>query len=315
MPGIAWDLLPMHRYRAHNWHCFGEASRSPYGSLYTSLGCPYHCTYCCIQAPFKAGEQALGLQDGVNSYRLWSPRHVADEIGRLVEQYGVRHVKIADEMFVLNPRHVRHITDLLIERAYPVNIWAYARVDTVADDLPERLKRAGVNWLCFGIESGATRVRDDVDKRFDQALIRQTVRRVREAGIHVIANYIFGLPEDTLETMQETLDLAIDLNCEFANFYTAMAYPGSVLYQSAQAAGWPLPARWTGYSQHAAGTLPLPTRYLSARDVLQFRDAAFNTYFTNPSYVRLIGRTFGAGAVGEINRMTAHALTRDALAG
>src|SRR5262249_45435211 len=72
MPGVAWDLLPMNRYRAHNWHCFGHLQREPYAALYTTLGCPYHCSFCCIQAPFKGGEQALGLKDSVNSYRFWS---------------------------------------------------------------------------------------------------------------------------------------------------------------------------------------------------------------------------------------------------
>ncbi|MFA5193629.1 MAG: cobalamin-dependent protein, partial [Verrucomicrobiia bacterium] len=56
MPELAWDLLPMDRYKAHNWHCFGHLDkRKPYGSIYTTLGCPYHCTFCCIQAPFKSG--------------------------------------------------------------------------------------------------------------------------------------------------------------------------------------------------------------------------------------------------------------------
>ena len=73
MPGVAWDLLPMSRYRAHNWHCFGHLQREPYAALYTTLGCPYHCSFCCIQAPFKDGEQAAGLNTGVNSYRFWSP--------------------------------------------------------------------------------------------------------------------------------------------------------------------------------------------------------------------------------------------------
>src|SRR5207247_1195458 len=46
MPGIAWDLLPMSLYRAHNWHCFGHLERQPYAALYTTLGCPYHCSFC-----------------------------------------------------------------------------------------------------------------------------------------------------------------------------------------------------------------------------------------------------------------------------
>ncbi len=57
MPEMAWDLLPMKKYRAHNWHCFGDLERQPYASLYTTFGCPYHCSFCCIQAPFKSGEK------------------------------------------------------------------------------------------------------------------------------------------------------------------------------------------------------------------------------------------------------------------
>src|SRR5215471_20231975 len=67
MPSITWDLLPMTKYRAHNWHCFGDLQREPYAAIYTTLGCPYHCSFCCIQAPFKSGEEALGLNTDVNS--------------------------------------------------------------------------------------------------------------------------------------------------------------------------------------------------------------------------------------------------------
>lgn len=311
MPELAWDLLPLNRYRAHNWHCFGHLERQPYVSMYTTLGCPYHCSFCCIQAPFKRGEEVLGLKQNVNSYRLWSPELVVDQLGRLVEQHGVRNVKIADEMFVLNMKHVNGICDLLIERGYDLNIWAYARVDTVrGDDSVEKLKRAGFNWLAFGIESASERVRKDVDKGFKQDLIFQTVERVRAAGINVIANFIFGLPEDDLESMQETLDMAIDLNCEFANFYCAMAYPGSQLYGQAIQGGWALPTRWSGYSQHSVDTLPLPTKHLPASEVLRFRDHAFRTYFSGGEYLQMIDRKFGSDTVAHIKEMTSYTLDR-----
>ena len=101
----------------------------------------------------------------------------------------------------------------------------------------------------------------------------------------IIGNYIFGLPEDDLDSMQETLDLAIELKTEFANFYSAMAYPGSPLYRQAIAHGWPLPETWSGYSQHSVDTLPLPTRHVPASEVLKFRDDAFRTYFADQSYL------------------------------
>jgi hypothetical protein len=110
--------------------------------------------------------------------------------------------------------------------------------------------------------------------------------------------------------MQETLKLALDLRCEFANFYTAMAYPGSPLYERARGLGWRLPDSWSGYSQHAVDTLPLPTRHLSGGEVLRFRDEAFHAYFADEAYLRMIDRKFGRETVDHIRQMTAHRLER-----
>jgi radical SAM superfamily enzyme YgiQ (UPF0313 family) len=310
MRGGAWDLLPMTRYRAHNWHCFGEGEREPYAAIYTTLGCPYRCSFCCIQAPFKAGEQVMGLRAEANSYRFWSPARVVEEIDLLVTKYGVRNVKFADEMFVLNQRHVVGICDLLIERGHDLNIWAYARVDTVKDNMLDKLKRAGFNWLALGIEAADDRVLTDVDKRYEVDEVYDTVRRIKDAGISIIGNYIFGLPEDTPGTMQRTLDLALDLKCEFANFYSAMAYPGSPLYEEAIRRGWRLPEAWSGYSQHAVDTLPLPTRHISAGEVLRFRDRAFDTYFRHEAYLNMMREKFGEATLAHIREMTSHTLER-----
>lgn len=311
MPGVAWDLLPMDRYRAHNWHCFGHLQRQPYAAFYTTLGCPYRCSFCCIQAPFKAGERLSGYSATVNSYRSWSPQSVIAQIDLLVERYGVRNIKLADEMFVLNPRHVTGICDLIINRGYDLNIWAYARVDTVRDGMVDKLKRAGFNWLAFGIEAASERVRDNVQKGFDQNDIFRTLEKVRAAGINIGANYIFGLPEDDRESMQATLDLALELNAEYANFYSTMAYPGSPLYDLAGREGWPLPKKWSGYSQHSEDSLPLPTKYVSASEVLRFRDRAFQAYFNSPKYVEMVERKFGPETAEHIREMTTQKLVRN----
>jgi anaerobic magnesium-protoporphyrin IX monomethyl ester cyclase len=129
-------------------------------------------------------------------------------------------------------------------------------------------------------------------------------------GIHIVGNYIFGLPDDDEATIQETLDLAKELNCEYGNFYCAMAYPGSQLYEEALKQGLPLPESWGGYAQFSEDTLPLPTKYLTASEVLKFRDRAFDEYHTSPVYLEMIERKFGPKAVAHIKQMCALKLRR-----
>ena len=134
-------------------------------------------------------------------------------------------------------------------------------------------------------------------------------------GIHVMGNFMFGLPDDDMETMQETLALARRLECEYVNFYTTMAYPGSALYEDAVKQGWQLPQSWDGYAQFSPETLPLPTKHLTAPQVLEFRDKAFEAYFSDPGYLDRIKKTFGQEAVTHVQQMLTHKLRRKILAG
>jgi radical SAM superfamily enzyme YgiQ (UPF0313 family) len=303
MPGIAWDLLPMEKYRAHNWHSFNDIhNRSPYAAVHTSLGCPYKCHFCCINAPF-----------GKSNYRMWSPEVVVKEIDHLVENYGIKNLKFVDEMFVLNESHVLGICDLLIERDYEVNIWAYARVDSVQDQFLDKLKAAGVNWLCLGIESASNHVRDGADKIYGNDEIKDVVRRIQAAGIYIIGNYIFGLPDDSIERMQQTFDLALELNCEFANFYSAMAYPGSPLYDDAIRDNIQLPDTWKDFSQHGYNARPLENEYCSADEILSFRDKAFEAYFAHQPFLDMVKQKFGQDVVDHIKRMASIPLKRKLL--
>ena len=302
LPGFAFDLLPMQNYRAHNWHCFDNLeSRDSYASVYTSLGCPYKCNFCCISAPF-----------GSNSFRYWEPEFMIQQFDVLANTYNVKNIKIADEMFVLNEKHYLKLCELLIERKYNFNIWAYARVDTVKPKNLEIMKKAGINWLALGIESKSKFVRNGVAKgQFKEEKIPQIVKAIQDAGINVIGNYIFGLPDETMESMQETLDLAMDLNCEMANFYTTMAYPGSDLFIQAIENKIPLPENWLGYSQHSKNCLPLATENLSAAQILKFRDEAWQTYFSSPKYLKLLGDKFGDNVVDHIRGIAKVQLSRD----
>lgn len=312
MPSADWSLLDMKAYRAHNWHCFEDIeSRQPYASIHTSLGCPFRCSFCCIQAPFVSGQKNSG-----NTYRMWPAERVGQQLEHLVTRYGVRNVKFVDEMFVLNKEHVLGVCREIERRglAGALNIWAYARIDTVKGELLDPLRRAGFRWLALGIESASQHVRDGVEKgRFGGEEIIQTVRAVQNSGINVIGNYIFGLPDDTQESMRDTLAMALEANCEFANFYSAMAYPGSKLYTVATEAGWTLPENWSGYSQHSFDTTPLPTQTLTSADVLAFRDFAFREYFSSRRYQEMVVDKFGWPLAQHIRRMLAQPLPRKLL--
>jgi radical SAM superfamily enzyme YgiQ (UPF0313 family) len=136
----------------------------------------------------------------------------------------------------------------------------------------------------------------------------------KKAKINIGANFIFGLPEDSISTMLETLKLAIDINAEWANFYSCMAYPGSKLYDDAQKFPWyKKPETYSAYSQHSYDCQPLGTKYSAPIEVLEFRDEAFNSYFTNEKYLSMIEAKFGKETRDHIENMTKIKLKRKLL--
>ncbi|MCA9401173.1 MAG: radical SAM protein [Candidatus Omnitrophica bacterium] len=311
LPGVAWDKLPMEEYRTALWHALpNESKRQTFTALYTSLGCPMKCSFCMINI---INRQENAYSDGSAVFRYWDPEFIIKDFDEFARR-GIKNIKIADELFVLNRNHFMKLCDLIIERGYDFNIWCYSRIDTVKEQYLETLKKAGVNFLALGIESGNTRVRKDVTKgRFEDVDIRDVVQKIRDHGINVAANYIFGLPEDDFASMQTTLDLALEMNTEMANFYSAMAYPGSPLHGTAKEKGWKLPENYAGYSQHSYYTQPLPTKYLTAAEVLKFRDEAWMRYHTNPAFLDMLKSKFGQIAVDETVKSTKIKLKRKIL--
>lgn len=288
LPFAAWDLLPMDRYRAHHWHCFDRLDRrQPYASLYTNLGCPYTCSFCNVNA--VAGQA---------NFRARTPENVVEEIDLLVKKYKVSNLRIVDNVFTIKPELVEKLCDLIIARGYDLNMWAYCRVETIRNpELTKKMKKAGVNWIAYGIEAADDQVRDAVDKGSSQATIDRAIEMTRSAGIHIVGNFIFGLPTDRRETMQKTYDMAKSYLFEYANFYAAMAYPGTELHEQAKREGVKLPESWKGYGQYSEDALPMSTKHLSSAEVLRFRDQAFIDYTSDPAYLSLVEKRFGAPAV------------------
>lgn len=319
LPGYAWDLLPYRErpldlYRAHFWHAeFDHGKRTPFAAIYTSLGCNFGCDFCMINILNRVdnGEEISAADS--RGMRFWSPEWVGREMRKLAN-LGVRTLRISDEMFFLNRKCYLPVLQEVIEQDFGFRMWTYSRVDTVRKDALALFKRAGVNWLALGVEAGNQMVRQEVSKgSFQEVNIREVRRVIGDAGIHVISNYIFGFPEDTMETMQETLELALELNTEMANMYPCQALPGSPMYHLAKKNGWALPDSYEGYAFLSYECQPLPTKSVSAADVLRFRDEAWHTYFTDPAYLGLIERKFGALERNNIEDMARIRLKRKLL--
>ncbi|MBX3606919.1 MAG: cobalamin-dependent protein [Piscinibacter sp.] len=319
LPGYAWDLLPYRErpldlYRAHFWHAgFDHAKRTPFAAIYTSLGCNFGCDFCMINIVNRSdnGEDVHAAHS--RGMRFWSPSFIAAEMEKLAGM-GVQTLRISDEMFFLNRRYYEPLLADVIDRRLGLNMWTYSRVDTVRPAALETFKRAGVNWLALGIEAGSQTVRKEVSKgSFQEVNIREVCKTVRDADINVISNYIFGFPDDTLETMQQTLDLALELNTEMANMYPCQALPGSPIYRQAIRNGWKLPESYAGYAFLSYDCEPLATKHVSAAEVLRFRDEAFQTYFTHPAYLELVERRFGAPQRANVEEMAKIRLKRKLL--
>ena len=319
LPGYAWDLLPfkvkpLDLYRAHFWHAeFDHDQRTPFAAIYTSLGCNFGCNFCMINILNRVNnEEEISAADS-RGMRFWSPAWVSNEMAKLARM-GVKTLRLSDEMFFLNRKFYGPILDDIIDKEYGFNMWAYSRVDTVRKDSLELFKRAGVNWLALGIEAGNQLVRQEVSKgSFKEVNIRDVCKTVNNSDINIISNYIFGFPEDNLETMQETLNLALELNTEMANMYPCQALPGSPMYWQAKKNGWTLPDSFEGYGFLSYESQPLPTKYLSASEVLEFRDQAWNTYFSNPNYLNLVQSRFGQQQRKNVEDMTKIRLKRKIL--
>ena len=303
LPGMAWDLLPpLSRYRTAGWHSWSNnTEKQPFAALYTSLGCPYKCSFCMINIINRTKQGPNVTSQDSNTFRFWSPEFIIKQFDEIARQ-GVRNVKIADELFVLNPRHFEAICDLIIQRGYDFNIWAYSRVDTCKPKYLAKLEKAGVKWLGLGIENPNNELRKEIHKEgFQDVKVLDLINNIRDAGINVGGNYIFGLPYDTKESMEATLQFAIDNPTEMANFYSAMAYPGSPLYNQACIFGQELPNTYSGFSQHSYDTLNLGNNHVSSSEILAFRDKAWDTYHSSEKYLNLLENKFGQKARDELD--------------
>ena len=319
LPGYAWDLLPFNKkpldlYRSPFWHAeYRDEFRSPYAAIQTSIGCQFKCSFCMINLINKNDNSDISIASNYNRMRHWSVEFVEKAFKRLID-LGVHTIRITDEMFLLNKKYYLPILESLIKLNKDDNLklWAYSRIDTVpSPHILRKVRLAGIKWLCLGIESGNKQIRLEVAKgKFEQVKVENVVQQIEDADINVMGNYIYGLPGDSKESIQETYDLSSKLNTLGWNTYAAMALPGSPLYNQAVLDGVRVPEKYEEFSFHSYETIPLPTKHLQPYEILELRDQKFIEYFEKTDFQEKIVKKFGEDALKNIIEMTKIKLKR-----
>jgi radical SAM superfamily enzyme YgiQ (UPF0313 family) len=265
-PLPAWDLLTLDRYAL-------PMVNQPYVLVETSRGCPYTCDFCV--APIHQGHK----------FRERSAKALVDQIERCHRTLGVNFFYLWGDTVTLNVKSFTAFCDELIARNLPIQWFGNARADNLTDPaFVHRLKRAGCWMLALGIESESEDVRKDMTKRLERQKIQTAFRNMRQAGIKSFAFFIFGYPGETLGTIEATTDYAIELDPDFANFYPAVPYPGTALYEKCVREGW-LNSDGADWRKMEYSYYLLRGNGLDERVVMDAINRAKRRFFLRPSYL------------------------------
>ena len=188
------------------------------GLLMGSRGCPYSCSYCATQI-------------WTRKVRYRSLENILEEIKYVRERYGTRQFTFKDDSFTVNRKRVMDFCNKLMDAGVKINWDCNTRVDLVDSELLMTMKKAGCNSIKVGIESGSERILKLMDKGITLERTKEAARLFREAGIHWTAYFMMGIPTETKEDVQKTLELLYKIKPSFASIGVYEPFPGTRLFE------------------------------------------------------------------------------------
>ncbi len=201
VPIPAYDIFPMHRYPQHR--------------IVSSRGCPYSCSFC----------NSSSIWGG--QWRKRSSENVLAEIDYLLKNYGRKLFIFGDNSFNIDVDRVDKFCDLLIRNNTGIMWSASVRADLITVPLAKKMKAAGCYNVAIGIESANNNVLKQINKKTTIEDIEKGIRIFRNAGIEVLGQFVIGSPNDTYETVVESINWARDSECDFVNFYSVLPFKGT----------------------------------------------------------------------------------------
>ncbi len=220
IPLPAWHLIDQMPVYTKNF--LFRCGRKNGMSIFSTRGCPGKCIYCMCNFGRRL--------------RMRSAENIACEIEYLINTYSIEHIHFLDDTFVTSTSRTEEICDMF-EKRFPRITWsANVRADFVRKEVLQRMGHAGCIFLAYGIESASPEVLEYMDKRVTPEQARKAIRWTREAGIEVRAYFMIGMPCETPQTLQETVEFCKE-NMVGGEFFFVTPIPGTTLYDYARQKG------------------------------------------------------------------------------
>ena len=253
---------------------FGYKIKKKATSMISSKGCPFHCRFCSRYSNL--------IKDW--SFRKRSAENVVEEILEISKKY--RSIMIVDDNFLADKKRAHKIFDMLLESDVNIDYSIEgARVDTAERDLYLKMKKAGVKFILYGIESGNQDVLDFYNKNTTLPQIRNAIKLAREMNFFIIGSFILGAPIETKEHIDNTVKFARSLPIDLANFAPLVYTRGSELWSDA--------VENEIISDDEDAVLPDTTNNLgnfTKEELVNYTFEAFNSFYFRPNY--LVGQVF-----------------------
>lgn len=181
-------------------------------TMFSSRGCPYKCIFC--------DRPNMG-----KTFRCHSPQRVIEEIQHCIE-LGVKEILFYDDTFTIKKDRVKTICELMLTKKMNIKWDVRTRVNDVDYEMLRLMKEAGCKRIHFGVESGNEEILNTLKKGITLNLAKESFKNAHKVGIETVGYFMFGCPNETLGQMQETLDLALELNPNYAHFSILTPFPG-----------------------------------------------------------------------------------------
>lgn len=274
LPFPAWDLFPMEHYGLFK---FAEVD-TPATLICGSRGCPYRCTFCSLHV--------MGPRR-----RKRSVPNLVDEIEWLHERFGMKQVAFVDPIFPISRKEGIAFADELIRRGLHKKVtWVTeTRVDLLDEEMLRHCRESGLRRVMFGIEVGDDAVLESLKKKFVVNESRAAIEMCRKVGVQTVGFFMVGVPGDTMQSIERTIDLACELEPDFSKFTVFVPYPGTTDYNNLKAQGkllgdaedW---SRYTSYPTRDNPPVYLPEG-MKLDDLLRVHRRAFRRVYARPSAV------------------------------